>query len=135
MRERATRLEAARANRQGIVDMIAMHGLERCDTCRKARAWLDQRGVPYRFNDYRDQPAEDRGLLAYARQLGWGRLVNRASRTWRDLPESARAPQSDADWLDLVRAHPTLIRRPLLVFPDGTASAGFSATRYASLFP
>lgn len=114
--------------------MIAMYGLANCDTCRKARAWLDAHQVAYRFTDYREAPIDDDELTGYAGQLGWEKLVNRASPTWRRLPEADRTPASTDEWLALVRANPTLIRRPLLVVTDGTAHVGFSASGYAALF-
>ena len=113
--------------------MIVMHGLPQCDTCRKARAWLDERAVAYRFSDYREQPLADDELLRFSQQLGWEKLVNRASLTWRKLPESDRSPGTPDEWLSLARAHPSLLKRPLLVMADGSAHVGFNASRYADL--
>jgi Spx/MgsR family transcriptional regulator len=113
---------------------IAVFGLGHCSTCKKAVGWLDEHGIGYRFMDYREQPIAAGDLQAYAAQVGWEKLVNRASQTWRGLPEALKSPQDKGDWLALVQAHPTLIRRPLLVRPDGTAMVGFSASRYAEAF-
>src|SRR3546814_10092852 len=33
--------------------VITVWGLKNCDTCRKARAWLDARSVPHAFKDVR----------------------------------------------------------------------------------
>ena len=114
--------------------MPTMYGLSRCDPCKKARAWLDENGIDYRFVDYREQPIPARDLLVYAGQLGWDKLVNRASTTWRGLGEAEKAAQSDEQWLLLLAAHPTLIRRPLLVQADGTVMAGFKPALYADAF-
>lgn len=113
---------------------VKVYGLGHCSTCKKAQAWLDEHGVEYEFVDYREQPLPAKSLKAYAGQLTWEKLVNRASYTWRGLDESRKSPANDADWLALIDEHPTLIRRPLLVQPDGSATAGFSAKRYAELF-
>lgn len=113
--------------------MTTVYGLARCSTCQKAIAWLDEHGVAYRFVDYRQQPILAGDLQAYSRQLGWEKLVNRASLTWRGLPEAQKSPHTDADWLALVQANPSLIRRPLLVRADGTAMVGFSPARYAAV--
>ncbi len=114
--------------------MVTVYGLARCDTCRRARAWLEAQGIAHRFVDYRDEPIAARDLLAYARQLGWEKLVNRASTTWRALTDSEKTAASDEQWLLLVAAHPTLVRRPLLVMADGKATAGFNADNWATLF-
>ncbi|MFB9066852.1 Spx/MgsR family RNA polymerase-binding regulatory protein [Pseudofulvimonas gallinarii] len=114
--------------------MVTVYGLARCDTCRKARAWLEAQGIAHRFVDYRDQPIPARDVLAYARQLGWEKLVNRASTTWRGLTDAEKSPQGDEQWLLLVAAHPALVRRPLLVLPDGRVVAGFKPAVYADTF-
>ena len=114
--------------------MITMYGLAHCSTCQKAIAWLTEHGVKHRFVDYREHPVPASELKVYASQLGWEKLVNRASYTWRGLSEAEKSPQSDNDWLALIEANPTLIRRPLLVLADGTAVSGFSAKRYGELF-
>lgn len=113
---------------------VVVFGLGHCGTCKKAVAWLDAHGIGYRFVDYREQPIPAGELKAYAAQLGWDKLVNRASQTWRGLPEVQKSPEREGEWLALVQAHPTLIRRPLLVLPDGTPLAGFDAMRYAAAF-
>ena len=107
--------------------MITVYGLPQCDTCRKARSWLDADNIAHRFVDYRATPLPAADVQRHAAQLGWEKLVNRASTTWRHLPEARKSPVTDADWLALVGEFPTLIRRPLLVRADGTAMVGFSA--------
>ena len=34
--------------------MTTLYGLDNCDTCKKARNWLDRFGVAHAFVDYRD---------------------------------------------------------------------------------
>ena len=114
--------------------MITVYGLGHCSTCKKAIAWLDEHGVKHRFVDYREHPVSPAELRRHARAMGWEKLVNRASYTWRGLDDAQKSPQSDAEWLALIEANPTLIRRPLLVLPDGRAMSGFSAKRYDELF-
>jgi Spx/MgsR family transcriptional regulator len=113
---------------------VAVFGLGHCSTCKKAVAWLNEHGIGHRFVDYREQPIPAQDLKVYAAQLGWEKLVNRASQTWRGLPEAQKSPQDEGDWLALVQAHPTLIRRPLLVLPHGRAIAGFDTTQYTAAF-
>lgn len=106
--------------------LVVLYGLKRCDTCVKARRWLDARGITYEFVDYRDEPVAASVLQDWAQQLGgWERLVNKSSTTWRQLPETQRQPADEQAWLELVLAHPTLVRRPVCVMPDGSVSVGF----------
>jgi Spx/MgsR family transcriptional regulator len=113
-----------------------VYGLDKCDTCKKARNWLDRFKVPYEFIDYRAHPIPPATLKEWAPALGgWEKFVNRASPTWRGLPEARKAPGSAAEWTRLLKEYPALIRRPLLVKDDGSLHQGFSDTLYKRLFP
>lgn len=112
-----------------------LHGLKNCDTCRKATKWLDRFGVPYTFVDYRDNTPSPETLLAWAAQLGGlEAMINKSSTTWRQLPENRKAAGTDAEWKLLLREHPQLIRRPLVVTGDGKVSQGFSDNGFKARF-
>jgi Spx/MgsR family transcriptional regulator len=115
--------------------MATLYGLKNCDTCRKARKWLDRFGVAHAFVDYRDQPQPAATLLAWRDALGgWDELVNKSSTTWRKLPANRRSPGSDAEWKLLLREHPQLIRRPVVVTGDGVVSQGFTDNAFKQRF-
>lgn len=111
-----------------------LYGLPNCDTCRKARNWLQRFGVAHESIDYRAQPVDAARLRAWAAQLGgFDALVNRSSTTWRNLPANRKAPGSDPEWLLLIREYPTLVRRPVLEAADGTVTVGFSDAAWKRL--
>ena len=113
---------------------IRMYGLKRCSTCVKAMKWLEGRGVAYEFTDYRDQPVAPAQLQRWSQELGgWEKLVNRASMTWRNLPESRKSPVSEQEWLALVTEFPTLIKRPVMQQEGKPVSVGFSEKKYAEI--
>lgn len=110
---------------------ITLYGLAKCSTCLKARQWLRERGAEAGFIDYRDQPLPAEELLRWSRELGgWEKLVNRASMTWRNLPEARKSPESDEQWLGLIAEFPALVRRPLAVWPDGAVTVGFNEKKF-----
>lgn len=111
-----------------------IYGLAACDTCRKARNWLTRKNVVHRFVDYREHRVPAETLKAWARDLGgWDRLINRQSTTWRNLPEARRQAASDPEYTLLVKEYPQLVRRPVLVLPDGRVQIGFTDKLYAAL--
>ena len=112
---------------------VDLYGLDNCGTCDKARAWLDGHKVTYRFTDYREHPIAPATLKTWAKVLGWEKLVNRASYTWRDLSEAQKSAGSDAEWLALIKEYPALVKRPVVV-KDGAVSAGFSEKKFKELF-
>lgn len=113
---------------------IYVHGLKKCDTCGKARKWLDRHAIEYRFIDYRDEPATPATLKQWADAVGgFESLVNRSSTTWRNLAQGRKSPGSAAEWSLLIREYPALVRRPVLVLTEGSVHLGFSDKLYARL--
>ncbi len=112
---------------------ITQYGLKRCSTCVKARKWLEGQGQQVRFIDYRDEPVDEATLAAWAQAAQGARnMINRSSQTWRTLPEDRKSPETEAQWLALAAAYPTLVKRPITVFPDGATTFGFSESTFAS---
>jgi len=113
-----------------------VYGLDKCDTCKKARNWLDRKQVAHEFIDYREHRVAPATLKDWAGQAGgWEKLVNRSSTTWRALPDARKTPGSDAEWTLLIKEYPALVRRPVLVLDDGAITQGFTDNAYKRLFP
>jgi Spx/MgsR family transcriptional regulator len=114
--------------------MVKVYGLDKCSTCQKARKWLDKHKVAYQFIDYREQRAEAAALKAWAAAVGgWDKLVNRTGMTWRNLPPNRKSPESDPEWLLLIKEYPALVRRPVVVQGDAV-HLGFTDKIFAQLF-
>lgn len=116
-----------------MTQQIQVYGLRRCSTCVKAMKWLDAKAIAYTFIDYRDHPVDPERLRAWADELGWQVLINKASTSWRGLSDEQKKASSDDEWLTLIAEHPTLIKRPVLV-RDKDVMVGFSEARYAAFF-
>ena len=115
--------------------MTTLYGLNNCDTCRKARKWLDRFGVGHVFVDYRDVPPSPEMLVHWKEVVGgWDLMINKSSTTWRNLAPHRKAPGSDAEWKLLLREYPQLIRRPLVVTGDGVIGQGFSDNGFKQRF-
>lgn len=113
---------------------VKLYGLKQCSTCVKAMRWLEQNKIPYDFTDYRAEPINPELLVVWSSELGgWEKLVNRASMTWRNLPEDRKLPATNEQWLALISEFPAMVKRPVLLRSDGAVSVGFSEKKYSEL--
>jgi arsenate reductase len=106
-----------------------LYGIKNCDTMKKARAWLDARGVAYRFHDYKAEGIDRARLEAWAQSVGWEMLLNRAGTTFRKLPDAERANLDERKAIALMLDQPSMIKRPVLDL-DGRLVVGFKAEQY-----
>lgn len=110
---------------------ITLYGIPNCDTVKKARAWLNERGVDAKFHDYKKQGVPEAALRGWVKALGWEALLNRKGTTWRKLDLARQAQVTDADSaIALMLEQPSVIRRPVLVRGD-VMRVGFDADDWA----
>ena len=113
--------------------MPTLYGIKNCDTVKKARRWLEQQQVDYRFHDFRSDGLTLSQVNTWIAQLGWETLVNKRSTTWKQLDENTRAGLSDSSAAAVIAANPTLIKRPLLDL-NKRYHVGFKEADYRQLF-
>ena len=75
---------------------VTLSGITTCDTVRKARAWLDQHGVAYRFHDFRIEGLEAKRLAGWVDALGWETVLNRAGRASASSPRPTASTSTGA---------------------------------------
>ncbi len=112
---------------------VTIYGIRNCDTMKKARAWLDARGIACDFHDYKVAGIDRATLQGWAKQVGWESLLNRAGTTFRGLPEADKADLSEAKAIALMLAQPAMIKRPVLD-RGGRLLVGFKPEQYAAAF-
>ncbi len=112
---------------------ITIYGIKNCDTMKKARAFLDKRGVAYTFHDYKTKGVERARLEGWAKKVGWETLLNRAGTTFKKLPDKDKEGLSEKKAIALMLAQPSMIKRPVLDLGGGRILVGFSPEEYASL--
>lgn len=108
---------------------LTIYGIKNCDTVKKARAWLDAKGVAYAFHDYKSHGIDRARLEAWARDIGWETLLDRAGTTFRKLPDAEKAGLDERKALALMLDHPSMIKRPVLDL-DGRLVVGFKPEQY-----
>lgn len=102
----------------------------RCSTCRRAKAWLDERNVSYNLRDIvLDHPT-------YTELLAWTsacpntplkRFCNTSGIMYRELAIKARldAGMSEDELVCLMAEHGKLVKRPILLAQDSDGAIAF----------
>ena len=110
---------------------ITIHGIKNCDTMKKARAWLESHGVAHDFHDYKARGIDAATLRAWAKKVGWEKLLNRSGTTFRKLPDAQKDGMTETRALALMQEQPSMIKRPVLALGDRLL-VGFDAGEYES---
>jgi arsenate reductase len=108
---------------------LTIYGIKNCDTMKKARAWLDGRGIAYAFHDYKMAGIERDRLERWAKEVGWETLLNRAGTTFKKLPDQDKAGLGERKVIALMLAQPSMIKRPV-VDVGGKLLVGFKPAEY-----
>ena len=109
---------------------VTIYGIKNCDTMKKARTWLDAKGIAYRFHDYKAEGIDAASLKRWVEALGWETVLNRAGTTFRALPDADKQDLDAKKAIALMLAQPSMIKRPVLVSGDKIL-VGFKPETYA----
>lgn len=111
---------------------MIIYGINNCDTVKRARVWATAKGIDHTFHDFRKDGLSREQLQVWCDDLGWEVLLNRRGTTWRKLPEADKENLDAVRAVDLMLAHPAMIKRP--VFDLGTRTiVGFGKSEQAIL--
>jgi arsenate reductase len=95
---------------------LTVYGIPNCDSVKKARVWLTERGVEHVFHDFKKQGVPPEALDAWLAQVGWETLLNRKCTTWRKLDPATQASVIDSQSArQVMLTHASVIKRPVCV--------------------
>ena len=95
-----------------------VYHLKACDSCRKVLKQFTAAKKEVVAIDVRETPLSPETLSRFIEAFGWDKLINRRSTTWRGLSETQKA-DAERTALELLQAHPTLMKRPVIDGPNG----------------
>ena len=113
--------------------VLTVYGLKNCDTCRKVLKWLEDEGISHKFHDVRADGIKDADLERFAKSAGWESLLNKASTTWRGLPDKQKTNVGETEAIRLMGEHPALIKRPVFDAGKGEVVVGFRDPQKAAV--
>jgi arsenate reductase len=112
--------------------MITLYGIPNCDTVKKARVWLDQRGTAFGFHDYKKSGVDEAALRGWVAAHGWETVLNRKGTTFRALPDADKAGLDADKAVALMLSQPSMIKRPVLALEHGRTLVGFDPAAWAA---
>jgi arsenate reductase (glutaredoxin) len=110
---------------------IHLYGIPNCDTVKKARTWLEARGLKYTFHDYKKEGADPAKLRVWLAAKG-DVVLNTRGTTFRKLSDADKA-RAASDPVALMVEQPSLIKRPVVEYPGGLL-VGFVADEWDAAF-
>lgn len=103
---------------------LTVYGIPTCGTVKKARAWLDARGVAYAWVDLRSTPPSRERIDAWVARLGAKALRNTSGGAFRALGLE-KDGWDEGQWAEAFAADPMLIKRPVIERDGAAVLVGF----------
>jgi arsenate reductase-like glutaredoxin family protein len=89
------------------------------------RMALTEAGWAVDFCDFKKRGLPQDRWHAWVQAVGWERLINRQGSTWKKIDPAAQAAVVDAATaLDLATLHTSVIKRPIVEWPQGRITVG-----------
>ena len=104
----------------------------KCSTCKKAKAWLEEKGVKYEDRHIvENHPTYDELKEWYEKSgLPLKKFFNTSGMLYRQMQLKEKLPKlSEEEQLKLLASNGMLVKRPLLV-PDTFVLTGFKVTEW-----
>jgi arsenate reductase (glutaredoxin) len=108
-----------------------LYGIPNCDTVKKARIWLDAKGIAYAFHDYKKQGADPERIARWIATAGLDKVVNKAGTTYRKLDAADKAALAGDAAPAVLAANASVIKRPIVEHPGGLL-VGFKEAEWAT---
>ena len=100
---------------------LKFYAYKNCDTCRKAKKYLDEKGAEYELIPIREQPPTKAELKSVFVNCGGNirKLFNTSGGDYKALNLKEKLPNmTKAEAIDLLSKNGNLIKRPFLIAGD-----------------
>lgn len=105
---------------------LNVYGIPNCGTCKKAIAWLDDKGVDYTFINTKENPPTQEMIEQWVASLTARLMRNTSGLSYRALGEEKKE-WSDQQWTEAFADDAMLLKRPLFEKNGKAVMVGFRA--------
>lgn len=110
--------------------MHKLFGIPNCDTVKKARTWLDKKGIAFDFIDFKKSSPTDADLKRWAEAFG-DLPVNTKGTTYKKHKDEYEALNAKGK-ISFLKEHSSMIKRPILEKDGKVLAFGFDEENYKS---
>ena len=115
---------------------LKVYGIKNCDTMKKTFSFLEGRGISFEFIDYKKQAPSVELLQEFLTKTTLESLINRQGTTYKKLDEEQKeALKSKSTALSILMSQPSMLKRPLISYPDGSLTLGFVVDQISAKLP
>ncbi|MDN3668308.1 Spx/MgsR family RNA polymerase-binding regulatory protein [Echinicola jeungdonensis] len=108
------------------MENVKVYGIKNCDTMKRTFKFLEENKVDYSFIDYKKTPPTKELLNEFLEEIPLDKLVNKKGMTFRKLSDEEKESLKQEDSaIPLIIKNSSMIKRPVMVFPDGRYLVGF----------
>tara|TARA_R110002051_G_C8399097_1_gene448177 strand:+ start:210 stop:563 length:354 start_codon:yes stop_codon:yes gene_type:complete len=105
---------------------IKVYGIKNCNTMKKTFDFLAEKGVEYDFIDYKKQKPSSALLEGFLKKTDLANLVNKKGTTYRKMTDEQKsALENEETAIPILEENSSMIKRPVIVYKDGSLSLGF----------
>lgn len=105
---------------------LRVYGIKNCNTMKKTFDFLENEGIKYEFVDYKKKAPDTELLNAFADKVGFEALINKKGTTYRKLEDrEKKLLEKKEAALAILTEKSSMIKRPIVEFPDGSLILGF----------
>ncbi len=112
--------------------MVKVYCYDRCSTCKKALAWLDEKNIPYEKIDIKSQHPDQETLRQLHKKSGLPlkRFFNTSGMIYREMELSKKLPEMSQDQqFQLLASDGMIVKRPILI-TDTAVCTGFKEDQW-----
>lgn len=96
---------------------VKLYGLPYCDATAGVTKWLEAKGYIISLHNYKTDGITKEKLEEWCSKLGWQKVLNKRSTTWRSLKQDVQDSVTDeSSAVNLMLRNTSLIKRPVIEF-------------------
>src|SRR5688500_17480802 len=111
--------------------MYKLYGIPNCDTVKKARVFMDSRGLPVNFIDFKKSQPSETDLKRWAEAFG-SLPVNFKGATYKKHKDEFESLNLK-DKISFLKIHTSMLKRPILEKDNIVLAFGFDEESYNSI--